>query len=79
MGITRDNVNDLLCKIRKYEIGTIPGLFSEDQPEDSAEADGTVSKQTVMRALDGATIPNGKVEGKDKKKRPTKYKPRKPK
>jgi len=42
-----------------------------------AAADGTVSAQTVMRAIDDSTIPNGKVDiptktiGKDGKARPT--------
>ena len=35
-GVSRDKVNDLLCQIRKCEISTIPGMFTEDQPEDSA-------------------------------------------
>ncbi len=44
-----------------------------------AEADGTVSAQTVMRAIDEPAFPNGKAEiptkvvGKDGKKYPTKY------
>jgi hypothetical protein len=43
-----------------------------------AAADGTVSRQTVTRALDEPTCSNGQVEptktiGKDGKARPTKY------
>ena len=43
-----------------------------------AEADGTVSTKTVQRSLDSTLsfdkVP-AKTVGKDKKKRPTKYKP----
>lgn len=50
-----------------------------------AKADGTVSKDTVHRALENSTFANEKVNlpdktiGQDGKARPTKYKPRKQK
>jgi len=36
VGCTRDFANDVCCRIGNYEIGNIPGQFTEDQPEDSA-------------------------------------------
>lgn len=45
-----------------------------------AKADGTVDASTIKRNLDKSTFANAKVDkatGKDGKKRPTKYKPRK--
>lgn len=36
VGCTRDLVHDLLCEICEFKIGTIPGMFTENQPEDAA-------------------------------------------
>lgn len=45
-----------------------------------ADADGTTSKDTINRTLSNAKVQTPtKTKGKDGKKRPTKYKPRKPK
>jgi len=35
VGMPQQTVADLLPRIQKYEIPVIPGLFSEDLPEDS--------------------------------------------
>jgi hypothetical protein len=35
VGCTRDLANDVCCRIQEHEISNIPGIFTEDAPEES--------------------------------------------
>jgi len=74
------SLNMLRRHLSKDELREHWASMRQDGATLQAIADASnVSKQTVMRATEGSTIPNGKVPGKDGKPRPQRYKPRVPK